>query len=158
MITKKRDWRKLFLALVVCQLAGGIGSIFTTAKIPGWYAGLTRPVFAPPNWIFGPVWTTLYLLMGFALYIVWVSNSPKKKIALTVFGIQLVLNALWSFLFFGLESPFLAFLEIIVLWASILASMILFYPIAKKATWLLLPYILWVSFAAVLNGALWWLN
>ena len=158
MITKNRAWGKLLVALIVCQLAGAIGSIFTASKIPSWYAGLVRPVFSPPNWIFGPVWTTLYLLMGFALYIVWTSESPKKKTALTVFGIQLFLNALWSFLFFGLQNPFFAFLEIILLWVSILLSMIFFYPIAKKAMWLLVPYILWVSFASVLNFAIWQLN
>lgn len=158
MIEKKINWWKLIVSVVVCQLAGGIGSLFTAPNITGWYGTLQKPSFNPPNWIFGPVWTTLFVLMGISLYLIWNSKSPKKNIAITVFGVQLGLNVLWSVLFFGMQNPFLAFCEIILLWVAILASMILFWPIAKKTTWLLLPYILWVSFASILNFTLWQLN
>jgi benzodiazapine receptor len=150
----------LFSSIIICQLAGIIGSIFTTPAIPTWYANINKPTFRPPNWVFAPVWTTLYLLMGIALFLVLRKGLNEKgiKIAVAVFALQLVLNALWSYLFFGLESPFAAFIEIIFLWAAILISIILFFRISWVAGALLIPYIIWVSFASVLNFAIWRLN
>ena len=151
---------KLIAAILVCQLAGITGSFFTTPNIATWYASISKPAFTPPNWIFAPVWTTLFLLMGISLYLVWEKGFEKKevKLAISVFGVQLVLNIVWSLLFFGLQNPFFAFIEIIVLWVVILINIILFYRISEKAGFLLVPYILWVSFAAFLNYSIWLLN
>ncbi len=151
---------KLVISLVICQLAGILGSLFTMSKIPTWYMTLSKPELAPPNWIFGPVWTTLFILMGIALYLVWNQGTDRKdvKIALYIFSTQLILNVLWSIIFFGLENPGSAFIEIISLWISILLSIIYFYKISKPASYLLIPYIAWVSFASYLNFMIWWLN
>jgi tryptophan-rich sensory protein len=151
---------KLIISLVICQLAGIIGSLFTMSKIPTWYMTISKPELAPPNWIFGPVWTTLFILMSIALYLVWKQGTNRKdvKIALYIFGTQLILNVLWSIIFFGLENPGSAFVEIISLWISILLSIIYFYKISKPASYLLIPYITWVSFASYLNFMIWWLN
>jgi tryptophan-rich sensory protein len=144
---------KLAVSILICLSAGFVGSIFTTPSIPGWYASLQKPSFSPPNWLFAPVWTILYALMGISLYIIWSRGLQNNKVknAVFAFGIQLLLNTLWSILFFGLKSPFLAFLEIIILWFAILITIIKFYKISKKAGLLLLPYIFWVSFALILN-------
>ena len=151
---------KFIVAIGVCQLAGFVGSLFTTPSIPTWYAALRKPSFNPPNWIFGPVWTSLFVLMGIAAFIVWNKGLDKKgvKAALLLFIIQLVLNMLWSYLFFTLHSPLYAFVEIIILWLAILLTMVKFFPISRAAGYLLLPYILWVSFAAVLNFTIFRLN
>ena len=151
---------KLIIAIVVCQLAGVIGSIFTVSAIPTWYATLAKPALNPPSWVFGPVWTALYALMGIAAFLVWNQGWGRKDVrrALTVFGIQLVLNALWSIIFFGLHSPGWAFADIIALWLAIVWTMVLFYRISKPAMWLLVPYILWVSFATYLNYSIYVLN
>ncbi len=151
---------KLIIAIVVCQLAGVVGSLFTYPSIPTWYATLEKPVFSPPNWLFAPVWITLFVLMGISAYLIWNKGLENRevKIALSIFGIQLVLNALWSFLFFGLKSPFYAFIEIIILWVAIALTIMKFLKISKKAGLLLLPYIAWVSFAAILNFYIWILN
>ncbi|MFH1696659.1 MAG: TspO/MBR family protein [Candidatus Diapherotrites archaeon] len=155
-----RKIARLIAAVVLCQLAGIIGAIFTTQAIGTWYAELARPEFAPPNWIFAPVWTVLFLLMGIALFIVWekYKAGAEAKPALSIFGAQLALNVLWSVLFFGLQSPALAFAEIILLWLAIAATIALFYKISKPAAGLMVPYILWVSFAAFLNYSFWALN
>lgn len=147
-------------AIVVCQLAGVIGSIFTISSIPTWYAGLEKPFFAPPNWLFGPVWLSLYTLMGISLYLVWSRGADTRRgsLALTVFGVQLVLNALWSVLFFGLRSPILGLVEIAALWIMIAATIVLFYRVSRAAALLLIPYIAWVTIAAALNGFIWSLN
>ena len=144
---------KLVVAVFICQLAGVIGSIATFPSIPTWYATLNKPAFNPPNWIFGPVWTTLFTLMGIAAYLIWQIGyqNPKVKQALKIFALQLVLNSFWSILFFGLHNPLAAFIEIIVLWIAILTTIILFHRLSKAAGWLLVPYLLWVSFAALLN-------
>ncbi len=151
---------KLIIAIVVCQLAGIIGSFFTASSIPTWYATIVRPSIAPPNWVFAPVWTTLFALMGIAAFLIWKKGLDRKdvRIALWIFAGQLVLNTLWSIIFFGLQSPGAAFIEIIFLWLAILASMITFCKISRAAAYLLIPYILWVSFAAYLNYAIWMLN
>jgi translocator protein len=156
---------RLIVSVGVSLLAGAIGSFFTASAIPAWYAGLVKPSFNPPNWLFGPVWTLLYVLMGISLYLVWgkaIKNNRKKaaarNAAIMFFFIQLALNALWSILFFGLKMPWLAFFEIILLWSAILAAIIFSYRISKPAAYLLVPYILWVSFASALNFAIWMLN
>lgn len=156
---------KLIIAIVVSELAGIIGSVFTAPSIAGWYAGIVKPAINPPAWVFGPVWTTLFALMGIAAFLVWSSytraSADKKKgvkVALILFGGQLVLNTLWSIIFFGLHSPGGAFIEIVFLWLAIIATIVAFAKISKPAAWLLLPYILWVSFAMYLNYAIWALN
>jgi len=145
------------LAVLVCEGAGIAGSFFTSPSIGSWYATLLKPSFSPPNWIFAPVWTGLFFLMGVSLYLIWTSEKPKQT-AIFVFFQQLALNVLWSTLFFGLHNPLLAFIEIIVLWLAIFMTILYFYQISKKAAWLLLPYILWVSFAGVLNFFIYRLN
>ena len=137
-------------------LASAIGGLFTASSVSTWYVELNKPVFNPPSWIFGPVWTLLYLLIGISLYLVWIKKDDVR--AFFVFGIQLFLNALWSILFFGLKLPLYAFIEIILLWIAILMTIIYFYRINKTSAYLLVPYILWVSFAAVLNFSIFILN
>jgi translocator protein len=153
-------WGKLALAVILCQLAGLLGSFFTISSVTGWYAGLAKPFFSPPNWVFGPVWIILYALMGISLYILWEqgTQNTKVKLALHVFFVQLILNAVWSPVFFGAQNIFLALVIILLLWLSILVTMALFFPLSKKAALLLIPYFLWVSFATALNYSLWVLN
>ena len=151
---------KLIIAIVVSEFAGIIGSVFTTPSIDGWYAGIVKPALNPPAWVFGPVWTTLFALMGIAAFLVWKKGLDRRdvKIALGIFLGQLVLNTLWSIIFFGLHSPGGALVEIVFLWLAILATIIAFYKISRPAALLLLPYILWVSFAGYLNYSIWQLN
>jgi tryptophan-rich sensory protein len=157
---KLNDLYKLALAVVVSEVAGVIGSIFTIPAISGWYATLTKPALNPPGWVFGPVWTLLYALMGLAAFWVWKKGWHKKevKIALAFFAFQLLLNMLWSLAFFGLHSPLWAFVNIVFMWLAIVATMIAFWKISRPAFYLLVPYILWVSFAAYLNLAIILLN
>lgn len=151
---------KFLIAILVCQIVGAIGSLFTVPSIPTWYATIEKPGFTPPNWVFAPVWTTLFVLMGISAYLIWEKGLERKevRIALSIFVIQLVLNLFWSFLFFQLQSPLYAFFEIIVLWFLILLTTINFFKISKVAGFLLVPYILWVSFAAILNFSIAKLN
>jgi tryptophan-rich sensory protein len=151
---------KLVTSLVVCQCAGILGSVFTTPAIPTWYAALQKPAFTPPSWLFAPAWITLYLLMGIAAFFVWRAGLDNRwaRVALLIFLIQLVLNALWSVVFFGLQSPLYGVIVIITLWIAILATIISFTRTSRLAAWLLVPYILWVSFASVLNISIWVLN
>ena len=144
----------------MCQLAGLIGSIFTFSAIPTWYVMLNKPSFSPPNWLFGPVWTMLYTLMSISLYRIWTSKTKKKEKneGLAFFIIQLVLNALWSIIFFGMKQPWLAFVEIMLMWFFIALSIIKFSKIDKFSAYLLIPYLLWVSFASILNFSIWQLN
>lgn len=146
--------------VAICELVGALSSIFTITAIPTWYAALVKPSFSPPNWLFGPVWTLLYALMGIAAFLVFKNGWPtwEAKIALGVFAVQLLFNAKWSFLFFGLHNPGLAMLDIMLLWFAILVTMFLFFRISRPAFWLLVPYVLWVSFAMCLNMAIWTLN
>ena len=157
---KSRDVVKLVVSLVACQCAGAIGSIFTTPAIPTWYATLEKPSFSPPNWLFAPAWITLYLLMGVAAFLIWRKGFRQEGVraALVIFLVQLVLNALWSVVFFGLQSPLWGVVVIIALWIAILITIIKFFKLSTAAGSLMLPYILWVSFAAVLNIALFMLN
>lgn len=151
---------KLLVSIVICQAAGVIGSFFTTPSIPAWYAGIEKPSFTPPNSVFGPVWITLFLLMGIALFLVWREGLSDRRIrtAFIVFMVQLALNISWSIAFFGLRSPLAGLVVIVILWAAILATIFSFFGISKTAGALLIPYILWVSYAAVLNGAIYVLN
>ena len=151
---------KLIVAIIVSELAGVVGAFFTTPSITSWYATLTKPTLAPPNWVFGPVWTTLFALMGIAAFLVWKQglSSTRARAALSFFIGQLVLNVLWSIIFFGFHAPGAAFAEIILLWLAILATIIAFSKISTTAAWLLIPYILWVSFAGYLNMMIWMLN
>ncbi|MFC1728524.1 TspO/MBR family protein [Nanoarchaeota archaeon] len=151
----KKIW-KLIISIILPFLASAIGSLFTASSVSTWYVELNKPVFNPPSWVFGPVWTILYLLMGISLYLVWTNRYNKP--AFIIFGVQLFLNMLWSILFFGLQNPLFAFIEIILLWIAILTTIIYFYKINKVSAYLLVPYILWVSFAAILNFALFILN
>lgn len=149
----------LAVSVALCLAAGGLGSIATAAKIPTWYATLAKPSWNPPNWLFGPVWTTLYILMAVAVWMVWMRRGQAgARGALWLFGIQLVLNTLWSFVFFGAENPGLAMAEIVVLWAAIAATIWTFRRISTAAAWMLAPYLAWVSFASGLNFAIWRLN
>ncbi len=151
---------KLIVAIVISELAGVIGSVFTTPSITGWYAGIVKPALNPPAWVFGPVWTTLFALMGIAAFLIWKKGLERRdiKIALGIFTGQLILNTLWSIIFFGFHSPGGALVEIFFLWLAILITIITFARISKPAAWLLVPYIVWVSFAAYLNFAIWTLN
>src|SRR3989344_995304 len=141
------------LSVFFAACAGIIGSMFTTEAIPTWYATLNKPWFNPPNWLFGPAWTTLYILMGLAAFLILKNyrQTKKGKQALVVYLIQLVLNAAWSIIFFGFYSPGAALIEIILLWVFILWTIIIFWRLRRTAGILLLPYIMWVSFAAILN-------
>lgn len=155
---------KFLVSIIVCQLAGYIGSIFVMPAIGGpsgsWYAGLKKPSFSPPNWVFSPVWTLLFLLMGIALFLVWKKEilAEGKGTAIFVFLIQLVLNVLWSLFFFGFRSPLSAFIEIIALLVMVLFTIAVFRKISEAAAWLLLPYALWIVFAGVLNFSIFLLN
>ena len=140
---------KLLLSIILCLGIGFGSSFFTISSIQGWYSTIVKPGFLPPNWVFGPVWTILYILMGVSLFLVWASKKSKKNY--NYFFIQLGLNFFWSFIFFGLHLPLLAFIEIIFLWISILLTILTFQKVSKSAAFLLYPYILWVSFASILN-------
>jgi len=149
---------KLIGTIILCEAIGGLGAIATTPNITSWYLTLVKPSFSPPNWLFGPAWTLLYALMGVALYLIWESKAKNKTTAYIYFYIQLFLNLLWSFIFFYFKLPLSAFIEIIALWGFILATIVVFSKISRPASWLLVPYVLWVTFASVLNCAVWWLN
>lgn len=151
---------KFVVAIVITQAAGFIGSAFTIPAIPQWYEALLKPELAPPNSVFAPVWTTLYVLMAIAAFLVWKKGLSRTdvRVALGLFVGQLVLNTLWSIVFFGLRSPGGALVVIAILWLAIIATMVAFAKISKPAVWLLAPYIVWVSFAAYLNYAIWTLN
>lgn len=157
---QRKNVFKLIIAIFVSQLAGVIGSIFTVSAIAGWYSELAKPALNPPNWLFGPAWVTLYTLMGIAAFLVWKKGWEQKEVkkGLAVFGLQLLLNAIWSIIFFGWQNPAWALVNIILLWLAIVWTIIVFRRISKPAACLLLPYILWVSFAAYLNYSIWMIN
>lgn len=155
----KSDWLKLITAIVVVQLAGFIGSIYTTPSIDSWFNLLQKPLLSPPNWVFAPVWTILFLLMGISAWLIWKRGLGKKeRLALSVFLFQLVLNVWWSIIFFGWHNLGLAVLEIIALWLSIVWTIRVFNRLSPLAARLLWPYLIWVSFASYLTIAFWWLN
>lgn len=151
---------KLVIAVLLPVGVGILSGLFTARGVPGWYRTLAKPSWNPPNAVFAPVWTVLYILMGIALYLVWKSNTSMeaKKPALMFWAGQLVLNAIWSFLFFSQHAIGLALVEIVLLWLFILITIFLFARISNVAAWLLVPYISWVSFAAILNFTIWQLN
>lgn len=151
---------KLFLSIALPLAIGALGSYYTIPEISGWYQTIQKPSWNPPNGIFGPVWTTLYILMGVALYLVWKTPNSKrtKPIVVSFFMIQLGLNFLWSFIFFNQHRIGLALANIILLWIFILLTILSFSKVNKTAAWLLIPYILWVSFAMLLNYSIWQLN
>ena len=154
------DIVSLVVAVVIPLVVGGLGGIATASSIPTWYQGLNKPGWNPPGWVFAPVWTLLYILMGVAAWLVWRQgwDNPQVQVALAIFGVQLLLNLFWSLIFFGLHSPGWAVLEIVVLWGFILATTVQFYRLESAAGLLLIPYQLWVTFAAVLNATVWQLN
>lgn len=149
---------KLLISLALPQLAGGLGAFFTISSVQSWYLTINRPSWNPPSWLFGPVWTLLYVLMGIACFLIWKSDSPVKKQLLTLYFAQLVLNALWSPAFFGMQSPMMGLFVIVPLWGAILICIIQFRKVSQLASGLMVPYLLWVSFATALNAAIWWLN
>ncbi|MBD3583103.1 TspO/MBR family protein [Flavobacterium selenitireducens] len=152
---------KIAIMVATCIGVGYISGETTRESVDTWYTTLQKPVFNPPNWIFAPVWSTLYVFMGIAAGLVWARIDFEKdavRKALTFFFIQLALNALWSYLFFGLQNPMIAMFEIVLLWLMIYETWHKFKTINKYAGWLFVPYILWVSFAAVLNASIWYLN
>ena len=152
---------QLLMAILLCQSAGIIGMLTNAESLSVWYTTIQKPSFNPPGWIFGPVWILLYLLMGMSLYLVWQKRAHEKKkieTAVKVFLFQLILNAIWSPLFFSFHSIGGALIDIIALWMSIIATIFLFAKINQKAAWLLAPYILWVTFALILNTSIWILN
>ncbi len=151
---------KLLIAVAAPLAVGGVSGIATAQGVRDWYPALTKPTFNPPSWVFGPVWTLLYLMMGVAAFLVWQRgwNTDGVRVALALFAVQLAFNGLWSVLFFGMQAPGLAFVEIILLWLAIGATTVLFWRVTPTAGVMLLPYWAWVSFAAVLNGSIWMLN
>jgi len=155
-----RSLLTLVVAIAVPLLAGGIGGIVTAQAIPTWYQQLEKPAWNPPNWLFGPVWTALYISMGIAAWLVWRQGweVPRVRIALGVFAVQLLFNLLWSLIFFGWQWTGLALLEITLLWALVGITSLRFFSLKPLAGLLMFPYWLWTSFAAVLNAAIWWLN
>lgn len=155
-LAMKNDWIGLVVFLGVCFAVGALGSFATTPEIPKWYATLRKPAWNPPNWLFGPVWTTLYAMMAVAAWLVW--KRTAWSMGLTLFSIQLALNLAWSFIFFKFHSQGLALIDIVLLWLAILATTIKFAAVSPLAAGLLVPYLLWVTFATVLNFTIWKLN
>lgn len=151
---------KIVLAIALCELVGFAGSFAVTSSVNTWYATLAKPSLAPPNWVFAPVWTTLFALMGIAAGLVWSRGFSRKgvKRALGVFALQLALNAFWSPLFFGLRLPGWAFVDIVCLLITVVVTIVLCARVSKLAAWLLAPYLLWVSFASYVNFMIWFLN
>ncbi|MFH0840775.1 MAG: TspO/MBR family protein [bacterium] len=154
------NYKRLIISLVLPQLAGVIGSVFTVSSISTWYATLEKPSFNPPSWLFGPVWILLYLLMGISIYLVWqkIKENKKVKAGMILFWIHLFFNAIWSIIFFGFQNIALAFVNIVIIWLMIIILIIKFWKINKWSAYLLIPYFLWVSFASILNYAIWYLN
>lgn len=157
---KKIDFVKLFVSIAVVLLIGFASSFFTAGSIDSWYKNIEKPAFNPPNWIFGPVWTILYIMIGLSFYLVWTSDAKSnlKNKAYIIFAVQLALNFIWTLLFFGNQMIFGAFAEIIFLWVAILLNILAFYRISKLSGILMIPYLLWVSFAALLNYSIGILN
>jgi benzodiazapine receptor len=156
---ERSDLTKLLLSVVATVGLGSLGGLATVSEVQGWYATLQKPSFNPPNWLFGPVWTLLYLLMGISFYLIWKQHvSAVRNQALLLFGMQFLLNFCWSFIFFRFHQTGWAFVEIIFMWIMIFSTILAFGKLSSTAAWLLVPYISWVSFASLLNGAIWYLN
>lgn len=158
-MTARSRWIGLLVFIGICLGAGGLGAIATTPEIEGWYKTIEKPSWNPPDYIFGPVWTTLYIMMAVAAWLVWKPEGFKPATTpLTLFAIQLGLNVAWSWIFFGMHQPGWAFAEIVILWLLIVATTVAFFRRSKVAGGLMVPYLAWVSFASVLNFAIWRLN
>ncbi len=158
-MTKRAEWIGLIVFILVCLGAAGLGAVATTPEIDGWYKSLDKPTWNPPSYIFGPVWTTLYVMMAIAAWLVWrQAGCAAARLPLTLFAIQLGLNVAWSWIFFGMHQPGWALVEIGLLWLAILATTLLFIHRSRAAGGLMLPYLAWVSFASLLNFAIWRLN
>ncbi|MCK9379136.1 MAG: tryptophan-rich sensory protein [Candidatus Moranbacteria bacterium] len=151
---------KLSISIVIPLFAGFLGSIFTNTSVATWYQTLSVPPLNPPSWVFAPVWTVLYIMMGIAFYLVWRKKETGRDIfwSVWIFFVQLFFNILWSLLFFGMENPMLALWGVGMLWITIFLNVIAFARVEKKSAWLMLPYLVWVSFAAYLNYAIFILN
>ena len=155
----RRQTLGLIISVVICFGVAGFGGLVTDPQVPAWYAKLAKPEWTPPDWVFGPVWTVLYLCMAVAAWLVWrQAGIAAARVSLTLFAVQLVLNGFWSLLFFGFQQPGIASLEIVVLWAAILATIIAFWDRSMWASLLLVPYLAWVSFAVFLNWTIWRMN
>jgi benzodiazapine receptor len=154
------DILKLAICIFICLVAGGIGAAFTTSSNRTWYVGLVKPPFTPPNWLFGPAWTVLYILMGVAAYLIWKQglSTTGVKLALLIFLIQLILNILWSVVFFGIHTPAGGIAVIATLWIAIFITLLRFWGVSTSAGALLIPYLAWVTFASALNIGVWKLN
>ncbi|MAN86978.1 MAG: TspO protein [Algoriphagus sp.] len=152
------NWLKLIISIILPQAAGLTGAYFTISSVDSWYGTLEKPFFNPPPWLFGPVWTTLYLMMGWVCYLIWKSNHPQKRFLLSLYFIQLALNAIWSPAFFGAESPALGLLVIIPLGVLVFICILQFKKISHWASRLMIPYFLRVCFATLLNISIWYLN
>ncbi|MGB9748714.1 MAG: TspO/MBR family protein [Candidatus Woesearchaeota archaeon] len=147
---------RFIISILIPLIIGFLGSIFTSKSVNSWYLALNKPFFNPPNWLFAPVWIILFVLIGISFYFAWDKNfggnkKIRKAVCLTVYSLQLFFNFLWSLLFFGLKNPLFAFAEIIFLWFLIIANIFVFYKVSKISAYLLVPYLLWVSFASLLN-------
>lgn len=150
---------KLIISILLPLSVGAIAGMFTSQAVPIWYASLNRPFFSPPNWVFGPVWTSLYILLGISFFLIWKEEASKERdLAIKVFSIQLFLNFAWSFIFFYFNLIGAALIEIILLWISIALMIYLFYKIKPVAAYMNIPYLLWVSFATILNAGYYFLN
>ena len=150
---------KLIISILLPLSVGAIAGMFTSQAVPIWYASLNRPFFSPPNWVFGPVWTSLYILLGISFFLIWKEEASKERdLAIKVFSIQMLLNFAWSFIFFYFNLIGAALIEIILLWTSIAAMIYLFYKIKPVAAYMNIPYLLWVSFATILNAGYYFLN
>ena len=145
---------QLIFCIVVCMAAALVGSLWTTPALAPWYAGLSKPPWTPPNWLFGPVWTALYIMMAVAAWLVW-KRTTLVSLPMALFLIQLLLNVAWSGLFFRMKSPGAGFADIVLLWLAIAATLMSFWPVSSVAGWLLVPYLLWVSYASALNFSIW---
>lgn len=149
---------KIIISILIPLIVGGVSAAITASEIPTWYLTLNKPSFNPPNYLFGPVWTTLYILMGISWYMISKTTADRKSKLVVIYILQLILNFLWSIIFFGFHAPFMALIEISLLWITILVMIINFYKENKVAGLLQIPYLLWVSFATTLNFAIWQLN
>jgi tryptophan-rich sensory protein len=160
MTTRWQDIVSLVIAVAIPLAVGAVGGIATSSSVSTWFPTLAKPPWNPPNWLFGPVWTLLYILMGVALWLVWRKGLDAAGVrgALILFGVQLLFNLGWSVIFFGLRRTGWALVEIVTTWVLILATLIAFYRLRPAAGWLLAPYQLWVTFATALNASIWWLN
>lgn len=154
---RRNQWLVLAGFILLCLAVGSIGGFATQDSIDSWYRTLAKPWWNPPDWVFAPVWTLLYIMMGIAAWLVW-KTGERLGPAMALFGLQLVFNLLWSLIFFGLRSPGLALIEVVFLWGSVLLTMLAFFGRQRVAGWLFVPYLAWVSFAAILNFAIWRLN